>query len=112
LTRSRNWALPAEMLKLAEQIIEIKTDVFDPVLLEDHYRTAMVEILRKKQARIPAQAKPVVPSTENVVSLMDALRRSLRDKKPPAKSASERRSSGSRRTPAKPTSRDRSPRTK
>jgi DNA end-binding protein Ku len=46
-------------------------------MLEDQYRTALVEILRKKQAQLPPHVAPVNPSTENVVSLVDALRRSL-----------------------------------
>ena len=39
--------LPPEMLKLAEHIIETKAADFDPSMLEDHYRIALVEIIRK-----------------------------------------------------------------
>lgn len=82
--------LPAEMMKLAQHIIRTKSDEFDPAMLEDHYRKALVRILRKKQAKRPAQHAPAVkPSRENVVSLMDALRRSIAAERPP-KSASLR----------------------
>src|SRR5947209_9176047 len=70
--------LPPEMMKLAEHIIRTKSAEFDPSMLEDHYRNAVVRILRKKQAKRPTQhAAPVKPSPENVVNLMDALRRSI-----------------------------------
>ena len=63
------------MLKLAEHIIETKGADFDPSMFEDHYGTALVEILPKKQAQVPPHAGPVKPSSENVVNLIDALRR-------------------------------------
>lgn len=82
--------LPVEMMKLAQHIIRTKSEEFDPAMLEDHYRTAIVRILRKKQAKQPAQHAPAVkPSRENVVSLMDALRRSIAAERP-AKSAPRR----------------------
>jgi DNA end-binding protein Ku len=69
--------LPPEMMKLAQHIIRTKSADFDPSMLEDHYRNALVRILRRKQAKRPAKIPPVKPSRENVVNLMDALRRSL-----------------------------------
>ena len=82
--------LPAEMMKLAQHIIRTKSDKFDPAMLEDHYRSALVRILRKKQAKRPAHAPAIKPSPENVVSLMDALQRSIAAQRP-AKSAPRRR---------------------
>jgi DNA end-binding protein Ku len=90
----REMVLPPEMLKLAEHIIETKATDFDPSLLEDHYRTALVGMLREKQAQLPPHTGPVKPSGENVVNLMDALRRSLKSeqpKKPPITSRSKHR---------------------
>ena len=81
--------LPAEMVKLAQHIIRTKSDKFDPAMLKDHYRSALVRILHKKQARPPAHAPAIKPSRENVVSLMDALRRSIGAQRP-AKSAPRR----------------------
>ncbi len=92
--------LPAEMMKLAQHIIKTKSANFDPVMLEDYYRKALVRILRRKQAKRPAHPAPVRPSAENVVNLMDALRRSIATERPAARSAS-------RRSPAK-----RAPRTR
>ena len=82
--------LPTEMMKLAQHIIRTKSAEFDPSMLEDHYRNALVRILRKKEAKRPAHhAAPVKPSPENVVNLMDALRRSLAAEHP-AKAAPRR----------------------
>jgi DNA end-binding protein Ku len=69
--------LPGEMMKLAPHIIKTKSENFDASMLEDHYRNALVRILRDKQMKRPAHPAPVKPSAENVVSLMDALRRSI-----------------------------------
>jgi DNA end-binding protein Ku len=80
--------LPAEMMKLAQHIIRTKSGKFDPSMLEDHYRTALVGILRKKQGNRPAPAPAVRPSQENVITLLDALRRSIaadRSEKPASK---------------------------
>jgi DNA end-binding protein Ku len=83
--------LPAEMMKLAQHIIKTKSGEFDPSMLEDHYRTALVRILRKKQGRrpAPAPAPALKPSHENVVNLLDALRRSIAAERSP-KSAPKR----------------------
>jgi len=88
--------LPAEMMKLAQHIIQTKSDKFDPAMLEDHYRSALVRILRKKQEKHPGHAPAVRPSRENVVNLMDALRRSIAAERP----AAPRRGQG-RRTAVK-----------
>ena len=91
-------ALPSDMLKLAEHIIETKAADFDPSMLEDHYQAALVEILRKKQAQLPRHVDPVKPSSENVVSLMDALRRSIESEQPKKPAAT---SVPSKRRPAR-----------
>jgi Ku protein len=93
--------LPPEMMKLAQHIIRTKAAEFDPSMLEDHYRRALVGILRKKKAKRSAQAAAFKPSQENVVNLMDALRRSIAAE-PPAKPAPKRgRAKPSPRPPAR-----------
>jgi Ku protein len=79
--------LPVEMVKLAQQIIETKSADFDPAMLEDHYTNAVVRILRKKQTKMPAPPEPITASRENVINLMDALRRSITAELPPKKPA-------------------------
>ena len=93
--------LPAEMMKLAQHIIRTKSAEFNPSMLEDHYRTALVRILRKKQAKRPAHVPAVKPSQENVVNLMDALRRSIAAERP-AKPTPKRGSAKPSARPSRP----------
>jgi DNA end-binding protein Ku len=77
-----------EMLQLAEQLIAQKTTKFDPKDYEDRYEVALMEMIKEKIAG----QKPVIaasPEQGNVVNLMDALKASLSQGKPPAKSRSK-----------------------
>ena len=76
--------VPAEMLKLAEHILDTKKGDFDPAQFEDHFENALVELLRKKQAgfELP-KSKEVAEPARNVISLMDALRRSVQKERTP-----------------------------
>lgn len=70
-----------DMLKLAEHILQSKEGDFDPSEFVDHYEEAVVEMLRKKQAGIPATKEQPSARPQNVVNLMDALRRSIQEEK-------------------------------
>jgi DNA end-binding protein Ku len=82
--------LPEEMLQIAEHILDTKLADFDPTWLEDRYRTVLADMLREKKAQVPARSTPAAPSPQNVINLMDALKRSLADAKPPAQSVRKR----------------------
>jgi DNA end-binding protein Ku len=70
--------ISGEMLKLAQHIMETKSGEFEPSEFEDHYETALVEMLRKKQAGFkPPKGKEKPAAPANVVNLMDALRQSI-----------------------------------
>jgi DNA end-binding protein Ku len=69
--------LPDQMLSLAETIIDRMTGKFEPEKFEDRYENAMIELLRSKQAGLPAPKEKPVSRPGNVVNLMDALRKSL-----------------------------------
>ena len=93
--------LPPEMLKLAEHIVGSKARDFDPAFLTDHYRAALIETLKKKRAALPKFEATPAPSPQNVVSLMDALKRSLaaeegNSPKAPTKSKPKKRVAGQR----------------
>jgi DNA end-binding protein Ku len=72
--------LPAEMLGLAEHIIDKMSGEFEPDKFEDRYENAMIELIRSKQAGLPAPKEKAASRPANVVNLMDALRRSIEDK--------------------------------
>ncbi|MEA2892856.1 MAG: end-binding protein Ku [Bradyrhizobium sp.] len=86
-----------DMLDLAKHIVQQKSGHFDPTKFEDHYEAALTELINKKRngERITQVAKPV--SNDNVISLMDALKRSISGKsaaakpEPAAKSAKGKR---------------------
>jgi DNA end-binding protein Ku len=65
-----------DMLDLAKHIVEQKAGNFDPDKFEDHYETALVDLINKKRAGTPITPKER-PRGENVVDLMDALRKSI-----------------------------------
>jgi DNA end-binding protein Ku len=96
--------IPKDMLDLASHIVETKAGHFQPQKFEDRYERALVELIRKKQAgQKIAPAKPQEPA--KVISLMDALRRSVEagKGKGPTRAASARRRAPAqhRRRPAK-----------
>jgi DNA end-binding protein Ku len=69
--------LPAEMKDLAHVIIQRKAGHFQPEEFADRYEDAVVELIRKKQAGLPAAAAEQPARASNVVNIMDALRKSI-----------------------------------
>jgi len=74
-----------EMLQLAEALIQQKLTKFDPKNYEDRYEFALMAMIKEKLKG----HKPIVaaaPERGNVINLMDALKASLGQTKPAAKS--------------------------
>jgi DNA end-binding protein Ku len=69
--------VPEEMLDLASHIITRKLSHFDPKRFEDRYQNALLELIKAKQQNRPVTAAKPASKPGNVVSLMDALRRSI-----------------------------------
>jgi DNA end-binding protein Ku len=65
-----------DMLDLARHIVNQKSESFEPGKFEDHYETALIELINQKRAGKPIRPKER-PRGENVVDLMEALRRSV-----------------------------------
>jgi DNA end-binding protein Ku len=79
--------LTKDMLDLARHIVEQKTGSFDPEEFEDHYETALIDLINKKRNGIKIE-KAAPKSSGNVINLMDALKKSLsseRQASPPQK---------------------------
>jgi DNA end-binding protein Ku len=66
-----------EMLDLATHIIQRKAGHFDPKQFDDRYQDALLDLIKAKQAHRVISEAPAVPRPTNVVSLMDALRKSI-----------------------------------
>ena len=69
--------VPDEMLDLATHIIDRKISHFDPKRFEDRYQDALLELIQAKQQHRPVKQAAAAPRPTNVVSLMDALRKSI-----------------------------------
>ncbi|WP_246556861.1 Ku protein [Bradyrhizobium liaoningense] len=65
-----------DMLDLARHIVNQKAGRFDPAKFEDHYETALIDLINEKRAGKVIRPKER-PKGENVVDLMEALRRSV-----------------------------------
>jgi DNA end-binding protein Ku len=65
-----------DMLDLAKHIVNQKSGNFEPEKFEDHYETALVDLINQKRAGKPIAPKER-PRGQNVVDLMEALRRSV-----------------------------------
>lgn len=71
-----------DMLDLAKHIVDQKSGHFEPEGFEDHYETALIDLINQKQAGKPI-TKAKVKAEGNVISLMDALQQSLKGGKAP-----------------------------
>jgi DNA end-binding protein Ku len=94
-----------DMFDLAKHIVQTKSGHFKPEKFEDHYETALKELLKKKQVGEEIRVeKPREPS--KVINLMDALRRSVETerggaRRQPAKRAAAGRRAATRTSAAK-----------
>jgi DNA end-binding protein Ku len=92
--------IPKDMADLAAHIVETKAGHFKPQKFEDHYEEALKELLKKKQAgekiEVPKQREPA-----KVISLMDALRRSVQAERGGGASVKNDRRATSRRVSKK-----------
>ena len=90
-----------DMLDLARHIVEQKAGNFDPDKFEDHYETALVDLINKKRSGKPITPKER-PRGENVVDLMDALRKSIGgNRRPKQRPRRNQARSQARRRPAR-----------
>jgi DNA end-binding protein Ku len=101
-----NTKITGDMLDLAIHILSSKKQHFDPSKFEDRYEKALTQMLKAKRAGKELPPAPEPPPS-NVVSLMDALRRSVATeksgtgKKAPAKRRERRTASPGSKSPAR-----------
>src|SRR6187431_2663792 len=55
--------LTKDMLDLARHIVEKKSGAFEPELFEDHYETALIDLINKKRSGVPLASKSAPKSS-------------------------------------------------
>src|SRR6202166_2548983 len=86
-----------DMLDLAKHIVNQKAADFDPEKFEDHYEEALTDLINAKRNGKTVAAKPR-PRGENVVDLMDALKRSIANEATPKGKKPRKASVGHQKT--------------
>jgi Ku protein len=79
-----------DMVELAGHILDTKAAHFDPTKFKDEYENALKTLVRRKAAGKPVKIAEPEQRSDNVISLMDALKQSLKG-----------RASAKRHTPAR-----------
>jgi Ku protein len=69
-----------DMIELAVHILDSKASHFDPSTFKDDYETALKTLVKRKAAGKPLRKPEPEARSDNVVSLMDALKQSLKGK--------------------------------
>jgi Ku protein len=104
----KNPKISKDMIELASHILDTKAAHFDPSKFKDEYETALKTLVRRKAAGKPVKAAEPEERPDNVISLMDALKQSLkgrasakRSARSPARRASARPAKKAHRSPAR-----------
>jgi DNA end-binding protein Ku len=76
----KNPKISKDMIELASHILQTKAAHFDPHKFKDDYETALKALVKRKAAGKPVKAAEREEKPDNVISLMDALKQSLKGK--------------------------------
>ncbi|MGA7530260.1 MAG: Ku protein, partial [Pseudolabrys sp.] len=79
-----NAKISKDMMDLAKHIVETKSGHFEPDKFEDHYEAALKALVEKKSKGLKIEA-PKEQAPAKVINLMDALRRSVKEERQPAR---------------------------
>jgi DNA end-binding protein Ku len=86
-----NVKISKDMMDLAKHIVETKSGHFKPEKFEDHYEAALKVLIEKKSKGLKIEA-PKEQAPAKVINLMDALRRSVKEERQPARKQQAKRS--------------------
>ena len=86
-----NAKISKDMMDLAKHIVETKSGHFKPDKFEDHYEAALKALGEQKSRGLKIEA-PKERAPAKVINLMDALRRSVKEERQPARKQQAKRS--------------------
>ena len=74
----KNPKISKDMIELASHILDTKAAHFDPAKFKDEYENALKALVKRKAAGKPVKTAEREEKPDNVISLMDALKQSLK----------------------------------
>jgi Ku protein len=86
----KNPKISKDMVELASHILDSKAAHFDPSKFEDKYENALKTLVKRKAAGKPVKSAEREEPPDNVISLMDALRQSLKGRTSTNKASTKR----------------------
>jgi DNA end-binding protein Ku len=97
----KNPKISKDMIELAGHILKTKAAHFDPSKFRDEYENALKALVKRKAAGKPIKTAERAEKPDNVISLMDALKQSLKGKAPAKRAAHAPSRRAAQRRPAK-----------
>jgi Ku protein len=97
----KNPKISKDMIELAGHILKTKAAHFDPSKFKDDYENALKALVRRKASGKPIKVAERGEKPDNVVSLMDALKQSLKAKPSPRRAEHPTSRRTAHRRPAK-----------
>jgi DNA end-binding protein Ku len=97
----KNPKISKDMIELASHILKTKAAHFDPSKFRDEYENALKALVKRKAAGKPIKTAERAEKPDNVISLMDALKQSLKGKAPAKRAAHAPSRRAAQRRPAK-----------
>jgi Ku protein len=97
----KNPKISKDMIELAGHILKTKAAHFDPSKFKDEYENALKALVKRKAAGKPVKTAERAAKPDNVISLMDALKQSLKGKAPAKRAAHAPARRAGQRRPAK-----------
>lgn len=85
-----------DLMAMATQIVEARKANFDPSKFRDRYEDALVEMIERKKAGMPPEARRPISAGGGVIDFMEALKRSVAQSGDTAKAAKPLAKAGAR----------------
>jgi non-homologous end joining protein Ku len=83
----KNPKISKDMVELASHILDTKAAHFDPATFKDQYENALKALVRRKASGKTVKSIEREEKPDNVISLMDALKQSLKGRATAKRSA-------------------------